>query len=464
MKKSLYRSMFLSQVDMPRILSQADSGRIVIGVDVAKETNYGCIATDGFRPYVIVRWDAPDETREFVDFVRKLGGSRVEVALESSGTYGDALTYQLRAAGVRVYQVSGKRTHDGSEVYDGVPSMHDAKAAGVITRLHLEGLSRLWPESSAEERTMTAHMERRHLFERQALDNQNRLEAKLSRHWPEVGAILSLSTTTLITLLCTYGSPQAVAANVEEARKLMRATGKSFLSAKKIERVLSSAQNTTGVPMNESEELLMKDLSSEVLRNREKADEASKGLLKASEGLAGVQRMGQVVGPLTAAALVALLGDFTAYDSPEALVKAAGLNLKEWSSGRHRGRLTITKRGSSKARWYLYLATLRMLQTDEYFLAWHQLKVARDGHRTKMTSVIALMRKLLKALWHVARGATYDGKKLFDTRRLDLASAKAKQCGRGKMGKGVCGLKEAPSPKKQAVQCSAPAVEAIQPG
>ncbi|MCA1853146.1 MAG: hypothetical protein LC647_12335 [Beggiatoa sp.] len=37
--------------------------------------------------------------------------------------------------------VAHERVHDACEVYDGVPSLHDAKAAQVIERLYFEGAS-----------------------------------------------------------------------------------------------------------------------------------------------------------------------------------------------------------------------------------------------------------------------------------------------------------------------------------
>jgi hypothetical protein len=47
----------------------------------------------------------------------------------------------MREAGMEVHQMSAKRVHDACEVYDGVPSLHDAKAAQVIERLYFEGAS-----------------------------------------------------------------------------------------------------------------------------------------------------------------------------------------------------------------------------------------------------------------------------------------------------------------------------------
>ena len=67
--------------------------------------------------------------------------------MESTGVYGDTLRRQLREAGIEVHQMSASRVHDACEVYDGVPSMHDAKAIQVIGWLYFEGASRVWVEA-----------------------------------------------------------------------------------------------------------------------------------------------------------------------------------------------------------------------------------------------------------------------------------------------------------------------------
>jgi transposase len=86
------------------------------------------------------------------------------------------------------------------------------------------------------------------------------------------------------------------------------------------------------------------------------------------------------------------------------------LNLKEKSSGRLKGQLKITKRGSSIARKYFYLAALRLIQNDPLVKQWYDEK---KDPKAKMKTVIALMRKLAKAVWHVGRGEAFDASKLF---------------------------------------------------
>jgi hypothetical protein len=100
-----------------------------------------------------------------------------------------------------------------------------------------------------------------------------------------------------------------------------------------------------------------------------------------------------------------------------AFEKACGLNLKEKSSGELKGKLSLTKRGPSVVRQIIYLAALRLLQREPLMKLWYERRKSYgDGSRQR--AVVAVMRKLIKALWHVARGAEFDIAKLVDVRRL----------------------------------------------
>jgi transposase len=70
---------------------------------------------------------------------------------------------------------------------------------------------------------------------------------------------------------------------------------------------------------------------------------------------------------------------------------------------------------------YLFMAVLRLIQKNFIVQAWYQNKVDRDGG-TKMKAVVAVMRKLARAFWHVGQGKRFDAAKLFDVKRLGLAS------------------------------------------
>ena len=65
---------------------------------------------------------------------------------------------------------------------------------------------------------------------------------------------------------------------------------------------------------------------------------------------------------------------------------------------------------------------LRWIQDDPIARAWYEQKVQRDGGKVKGKALVALMRKLLRGLWWVARGEAFDSRKLFDVWRLKLSS------------------------------------------
>ncbi|MGH8564342.1 MAG: hypothetical protein ACREXW_09735 [Gammaproteobacteria bacterium] len=130
---------------------------------------------------VTVKWAHP-ETPALLERLRGLACGSLTAVMESTGVYGDTLRRQLREAGIEVHQMSAKRVHDACEVYDGVPSLHDAKAAQVIGRLYFEGASRVWTEASEQARSHDAMGRLYRLYQKQHQQQQNRLEAALTRH------------------------------------------------------------------------------------------------------------------------------------------------------------------------------------------------------------------------------------------------------------------------------------------
>jgi transposase len=91
-----------------------------------------------------------------------------------------------------------------------------------------------------------------------------------------------------------------------------------------------------------------------------------------------------------------------------------GRNLKERSSGRWQGQLTITKRGSAAVRRWLYLAALRWVR-HEPVRSWYLRQKAQRRGAAK-PALVGVMRKLALALWHVGgRGEPFDRQQLYRT-------------------------------------------------
>jgi transposase len=408
MKKHIYRTKKINAIDWIQMKEQLQGSAVVFAIDVAEEKQYALLANADSSVSELLSWNHPEQTREVLTHLENLA-CPLTVVMESTGTYGDALRYQFRYSGFEVNQISAKRVSDARELYDGVPSLHDAKSATVIMRLHRDGLSTPWRESNDTERELDALRREYDLHQSQYQRNKNRLEAYLSRHWPEVLPLLPLDSVTLESLLIEYGSPEQIAKNTEEASKNMRLWGKSQLKDEKIAVVIQSAVNTLGQPCIEAERRYLQALTAEMRHSRQQQKEVKDVLEATVKADTGLSKLTCVIGLITTAVLLSCRLDPRNFINARSFQKALGLNLKEKSSGRDIGRLKITKRGCSIVRRYLYFAALRLINNDPVVKAWYQQKV---DARAKNKTIIALMRKLAKALWYVARGERFDATKL----------------------------------------------------
>ena len=408
MKKHNYRTKKVNDINWPQLRDQFAGQALVFAVDVAKEQQFALLSNPELSESVLMQWNHLEQTAELINELKQLN-TPITVVMESTSTYGDAMRYQFRQAGFTIHQACAKRVHDAKEIYDGVPSLHDAKAAWLIARLYKEGLTKPWHELDDKERELNAYRREYELHQSQHERNQNRLEAFLSRHWPEVLLLLALDSVTLESLLIDYGSPEQIAANAEQAAKDMRRWGKSCLSLEKIDAIIHSAATTLGQPCIEAERHYLQALAEELRHSRKQAKNAKQALEAVVKAEPGLKEMGLTIGMVTTAILIGLHLDPRHFGCARSYLKALGLNLKEKSSGQDHGKLTLTKRGSALARKYLYFAALRLIKSDPVVSAWYRSKV---DPRAKSKTVIAFMRKLAKALWHVARGQRFDASKL----------------------------------------------------
>lgn len=422
MNKHRYQAKELQRVDWAQLSERIAGQRLVFSVDVAKEDFYGAFMVSALETLVTIKWQHPGETPALGDFLSALPASRIEVALEPSGTYGDSLRGVLRGLGCEIYLVSPKRVHDAAEVYDGVPSLHDAKAAYLIGRLHLEGASKPWREASEHRREQRALIAELDLYQGEHRRNLNRLEALLSRHWPELDRVAELNSAGVLHLIANYGTAQAVCDARRQAETFLHHVRRGVANPTLVTAILDSAATTLGLPCTAGEQHLLQVLAQELLRTRKALHAVERRIAERVNQDPRLQLLGESFGKTTALVLETTLGSPLDYPDPHAYIKAMGLNLKERSSGQHKGRLKITKRGPARARHYLFLSAMRFVRKDPVIRAWYLKKVERDGRLPRYNALVAVMRKLGLAIWHVARGHPFDSRKLFDLKALGLAA------------------------------------------
>jgi len=415
MKKHSYRQIDIAKADWVAIRTKTENHAIIFSVDIAKNAFVGTLFTKDKELISTLKWRHPQDTRSLVEHLcNGLGAAHLEVVMEPTGTYGDVLRWQFIRRGIPVYRVSPKHTHDMAESFDGVPSNHDAKAAQIIAELHLNGRSSLWPEVPEEQRDLRGLASELAIYQTTHKANLNRLSALLIRHWPELEEVANVHTLSVLTLLREYGDPDTVAMHETEAAELLNKIGRSGLKEEQCRAILASSKTSLGVPCAPGERTYIQHLAADLLRTLQASADVEKRMAQAVAERESITEVSDMCGKTTSIVLSALLGDIRRYDNAQSLLKAIGLNLREYSSGKHKGELRISKRGPGKARFYIYWLALRLIQRDPLVKCWYNCKVARDGGRFKGRAVIAVMRKVVTALWHVAQGERFDSQKLFN--------------------------------------------------
>ena len=110
------------------------------------------------------------------------------------------------------------------------------------------------------------------------------------------------------------------------------------------------------------------------------------------------------VGLVTVAGFLAEVGDLSGYDSPRQIQKLAGLNLRENSSGKHKGQTKISRRGRPRLRALLFRAVIPLLAKNAEFQELHRYYTQRTQNPLKkMQSAIALSCRLIRVLFALER-------------------------------------------------------------
>lgn len=115
------------------------------------------------------------------------------------------------------------------------------------------------------------------------------------------------------------------------------------------------------------------------------------------------------LGHITAAIILAEIGNPRRYTNGRQLIKLAGTQPVPNTSGRKtRSRTPMSHKGRPRLRTALFFAVLRLVQVDDNFAQAYQRFLNRDQNPlTKMQALGALMNKLLRILWALMSKQTF---------------------------------------------------------
>jgi len=388
---------------------------LIATIDIGKKSNIGY-----WRCYngIDCKTFEFSNTREGFDrFWRKIftakvnnKADRIIVGYESTGPYGKPLTHYLKDRPVKQVLVNPMHTKRLKELDDNSPLKTDRKDPRVLADIIELGhwLSVVVPVGAAAELRELAHSRDRLMVLRTA--EYNRLQNLLSIFFPEFLTVMrNVRTKSALCLLSRYPSTDdIVAAGCDSLAEILHNISRGQLGVERSRMLFEAAEHSVGV--REGKESMADEvrfiIERILLYNRQifEKEEMIKRYLSeipVSSNLLSIKG----IGPITVGVIIGEIGNFDTFSSPRAVIKLAGLNLYEVSSGKHIGIRRISKRGRHLLRKILFFAAINVIRKDGILHDYYHKLI--DNGMLRMKALIAVMRKLLKIIFSLARNKTF---------------------------------------------------------
>lgn len=402
-----------------------------VGVDTGKLTHALVVSgADGRRtkPHTVrIGRSSFDAADAHIQSVVPAGTerNRILVGLEFAGQYGYTFAHDLARRGYPVVNVLPSVTKRMKEVEDNSPLKTDAKDAALIARLVAEGKFVRFPLLDPRYAALRQLTVNRHRLAVEGTRYKNRLQSLLDLGWPEFLPLFkdNLTSATPMAILTRWPLPEDVLlANRRTLLRVVKDASRNHIGKDRVRALLQSAAETVGVRTGADERRIeMMQLLDRLALAREQMAEVEIRLGAAVEDCAPARALATVpeVGIVCAACIVSELGAPEDYEHPRQVLKLAGMNLIEKSSGLLKGRRRQSKRGRPLLRRQLYLLAGRWCREDRgRYRSYYDALMARNGGLgTK--AVCAVARKMVPMLLAVMQsGEPFDEDRWRNSRHL----------------------------------------------
>lgn len=331
---------------------------------------------------------------------------RMVVGFESTGSYAEPLMQFLQAKGVHLVQVNPMHSKRLRELGDNSPNKTDVKDPAVIADIIELGhaLTVIMPEGAAAELRRLTQARERSLTRRTVLLNQVHNLVFVS--FPEFLQVMhDVKTKSAHYILQHYPTAQDILhAGLEQLTGDLKRVSRGKLGWDRAVKLYEAAQHSIGVREGrtsvvlEIQAMLVAIEGCECFINRvEKEISCHLRQIPYSSVLLSMKGIGEV----TVAGLIGEAGDFRMFQTAAELIKHAGLNLFEISSGQHKGSRHISKRGRTLMRKLLFFAALRTVRRGG--IMHDQYQHYLHNGMSKIKALVAISRKLLGIMFALVR-------------------------------------------------------------
>ncbi len=416
---------------------QVTDETLIVGIDVASELHFArAFNYRGLELGKVIRIANDAEGFQgFKVWVNELkakhGKATVMVGMEPTGHYWFTLAQWLRDCSIKIVLVNPFHVKRSKELDDNNPTKNDRKDPKTIAMLVKDGRYMIpyIPEGIYSE--LRIAMETRWQIVKQLNAIRNRVQRWLSIYFPEFNKVFAdWEGKAALIALREFPTPAKVLLKGTEAivarwrKDKIRAVG-----LKRTVRLIEAAQSSVGVREGlraaENDLMMLLEDYDVKMQQMDRLMNLVEQLVCQIPGIEEVMKI-KGVGLVTVAGFMAEVGDFSRFEHPKQIQKLAGLNIKENSSGKHKGKTTITKRGRRRLRALLFQAMMPLVANNMEFRALHMHYTSRANNPLKKKqSLVLLSCKFIRIIFALlTKQVAYDPQKMMsDIQRTNLQIA-----------------------------------------
>ena len=392
-------------------LKKINEKTLIVTVDIGKTTNTGygrCPNRKEIKPFEFSNngqgfkkfWDRMVQAKEANHL------EEIVVGFESTGSYGEPLQHFLMKRPVSMVQVNPMHTKRLKELQGNSPGKTDRKDPKVIADIIELGhaLTVVIPEGAAAELRRFTQARERAIRRRTALFNQ--VQDLVFILFPEFLQVMKDIKTRSAQYLLRYypSSEDIIRCGLEALSSILRRVSRGKLNQERAQALYEASEHSVGLQEGrqailwEIQELLSEiEFSDKFIEKVEQEMAVLLPEIPYSHSILSLKGIGEV----TAAGLIGEVGDFRKFHTIAEVLKLAGLNLFEISSGKHKGNRHITKRGRSLLRKILFFAALNTVRKGGVMHDVYQRHL--DQGMPKIKALVAIARKLLGIVFALVR-------------------------------------------------------------
>jgi transposase len=403
---------FKMQNKQNQLIEKISVKHLVVGVDIAQQ--FHVARAVNFRGIVVgdpLTFKNNDEgfasLLVWIKNLQRLNNlEEAIVGMEPTGHYWINLSKWLSEQNIEVVTVNPYLVKRNKENRDNTQSKSDKKDALVIADMVKNGYYSPVRYTSEMFEKLRVLMSNRDVVVKRLVSSINQLNRWVDIVFPELrqvfkdikakGAIATLRLFPTPMELSTK-QPQEIMTGWKSKMKRQPGLKKALLLLEVARKSIGTKQALDAYKFHLEQLLEEYDLAVKQLERVEKQVSDVLSKIPFAKKLLTIKGISEI----SLAGILGEAGDLSGFSHGNSLLRHAGLHLAEASSGKWKGQIVISKRGRSRLRRFLYLATMSLVMNNPEFQALHSHNV-KVKKMKKMKSIMKLIGKLARIFVAIA--------------------------------------------------------------